>query len=419
MHVILASFGTDGDVFPYLGLGTVLRSRGHRVTLLANEHFRTAAAEHGFAFDALITADEYQRVLDDPDFWHPLKAGIVAARWGAPLIERQYELVTRLACDAETVLVASPAVFAARLAQEKLGLRMATVVLQPWIIPSLSAPPTMPGGLTLPRWTPRPLGRLYWRAVNAVGGFLLGRDLNRLRTALELKPVHRLLDWWLSPQLVLGLFPESYAAPQNDWPAQLRLTGFPMYDGRPSGELPPDLIEFCRAGDPPVVFTFGTGMTHAAKLFRMAVEACQLVGVRGLLLTKFDKQIPSPLPPSIRHCRFAPFRRLFPECSAVVHHGGIGTVAHALAAGIPQLILPIAYDQFDNAIRVQRLGAGEWIRARRASGRRIAKALARLTPPHAQHQGRELTTSFDDSGGLERAADRIEKLASHSPLASS
>lgn len=408
MHAILASIGTDGDVFPYLGLGAELRSRGHRVTLLSDERFSTVVVEHGFAFQALLTDEEIRSVLSDPDFWHPLKAGLVAARWGAPLIGRQYQLIAEAAHDPDAVLVASPGVLAARLVEEKLGKRAASVILQPGLIPSIAAPPIMAGGLTLPRWVPRPLGRLYWRGVNSAGDLLVGRELNRVRASLGLKPVRQLFEWWSSPQLILGMFPDWYGPPQVDWPPQMKLTGFPMYDGRPDAELSADLAEFCRDGDPPIVFTFGTGMMHAARLFHAAAEACLHLGARGILLTRHEHQIPAPLPSSVRHWRFAPFQQLFPLCAAVVHHGGIGTVARALAARTPQLVLPFAYDQPDNAVRVQKLGAGEWMRGRWATGRRIASSLARLIDPSFRSRCRARSEQFSD--GIAPAADLIEDL---------
>src|SRR5262249_56061237 len=111
-------------------------------------------------------------------------------------------------------------------------------------------------------------------------------------------------------------------------------------------------------------------------------EACRLRGRRGLLLPKCRGHLPAPLPPFVRHCEFAPFRQLLPLCAALVHHGGVGTVAKALAAGTPQLVLPFAFDQADNAARVQRLGVGDWLKPRQRSGAQIAKTLSRLmTPP--------------------------------------
>jgi UDP:flavonoid glycosyltransferase YjiC (YdhE family) len=411
-HIILSSIGTDGDIFPYVGLGARLRARGQRVTLVASAHYEPLAIAHGFAFQALVSAAENHELFGHPDFWNPLKTAALSARWGVRFLQRQYDLFSKLITE-DTVLVANPGVFAATLAHEKTGAPLATLVLQPGIIPSSIAPPIMPGFVFLRR-APRPIWRAFWRALDLVGHFLVGRDLNRLRAALGLKPIRRIFHNWLSPQLVLGLFPEWYGPPQTDWPPQMRLTGFPLFDGGQTGELPAGLLEFCRAGKPPVAFTFGTGMAHPGELFRAALDACTILGARGIFLTKYRDQLSDPLPPSIHHCAFAPFQSLLPVCAAVVHHGGIGTVAQALAAGIPQLIRPLCFDQTDNGARTQRLGAGDWVKPGRHDGRRIADALARLMTPETYSGCRAVAAKFQVGDALETAADFIETFAATS-----
>lgn len=413
MHVILATVGTDGDVFPYVGLGRVLRARGHRVTLAAPESYRARAAAVGLEFCPLVTAEEEGRMLADPDMWHPFKSGLMMAHWGAPMMRRQYEALAGLARDPDTVVVANPGLLPARLVQEKLKVPLASLLLQPGLIPSCSAPPEMTGGLTIPAWLPRPLRRAYWLAVDAVGYLLVGIPLNRLGARLGLPPVRRVFRWWLSPDLVIGLFPPWYAEPQPDWPPQIRLAGFGRYDGA-EAELPGDVLAFCRAGPPPVAFTLGTGMAHAAGFFRAAVAACAAAGVRGLLLTKYPGLVPSPLPPAVRHCAFAPFRRLLPLCVAVVHHGGVGTTAAALEAGCPQLILPLAWDQPDNAARVRRLGVGAALGAGRRGARDLARALAGVMTPAVRERCREVAAQAAQKDGLEVAADWVERLTCRS-----
>ena len=364
MHAILVTVGTDGDIFPYAALGATLRARGHRVTLVTNEQSRALATHLDLGFRALLSVEEASAPLADPDFWHPLKGGAIAARWVTPFIQRQYALLDELSGDTDAVLVASPGVVSARLVQETRGRPLATLVLQPGLIPSSTAPPIMPG-FTLPRHAPRWAGNLYWRLVDVAGERVVGQHLNRVRATLGLEPVRRFFEWWNSPDVIIGMFPGEFGPPQPDWPPQIKLTGFPMYDGPPGVGIPPDLLRFCLAGDPPIAFTFGTGMMHAAATFRKAVEVCQLLGKRGILLTRYEHQLPTPLPPSVRACECAPFLELFPLCAAVVHHGGIGTVAKALTTGTPQLILPMAFDQLDNAARVKSLGAGESLKSGR------------------------------------------------------
>jgi rhamnosyltransferase subunit B len=109
---------------------------------------------------------------------------------------------------------------------------------------------------------------------------------------------------------------------------------------------------------------------------------------------------------------FAPFGELLPLCAAVVHHGGIGTTARALAEGIPQLVLPWAWDQPDNAARVRRLGAGSSLGPRRRSAARLAKALAELLKPEALARCQALSARFGDDDALERAAGWLEELHS-------
>jgi rhamnosyltransferase subunit B len=409
MHVILATVGTDGDVFPYIGLGRVLHSRGHRVTLAAPETYRARALDLGLAFCPLVTAEEVSRMLADPDMWHPLKSGLMMARWGAPMMPRQYEALAGLARDRDAAIVANPGLLPARLVQEKLKVPLASLLLQPGLIPSCAAPPEMPGGLTIPRWLPHPLRRAYWLAVDAVGYLLVARPLNRLGEGLGLPPVRRVFRWWLSPRLVIGLFPPWYAEPQPDWPPQIRLAGFGRYDGA-HAELPDDVRHFCQAGPPPVAFTLGTGMAHAADFFRAAVAACEAAGVRGILLTKFPRVVPDPLPPSLRHCTFAPFRRLLPLCGAVVHHGGVGTTAAALEAGCPQLVLPLAWDQPDNAARVTGLGVGVTLGPRQRSGAHMARALARLMAPAVRERCLAVASRAAQGDGLEVAADWVERM---------
>src|SRR2546426_4924178 len=148
MHAILVSVGTDGDVFPFVGLGARLRARGHRVTLVANENYQAAAVQQGFEFRGLVSKEETKELIGNPDIWHPVKSAIVGARWGRRVLQRQYALLAELARDEDAVMVAYPPVFTARLVQEKLSRPLASLVVMPWMVLSVSAPPTMAGGVS-------------------------------------------------------------------------------------------------------------------------------------------------------------------------------------------------------------------------------------------------------------------------------
>jgi UDP:flavonoid glycosyltransferase YjiC (YdhE family) len=185
-------------------------------------------------------------------------------------------------------------------------------------------------------------------------------------------------DYWHSPDCVIGMFPDWYAHSQSDWPAQTKLTGFPLFDETGLNDMPPELSQFLRDGDPPVVFTPGSAMWQGKHFFRASVDACRRIHRRGILLTRHAGQIPKNLPAGVIHIPYAPFSQLLPHVAALVHHGGIGTSAQAMRAGVRQLVIPMAHDQFDNAARLKRLGIARVLPYKNYSARKAARELRKL-----------------------------------------
>ncbi|MDP7301612.1 MAG: glycosyltransferase, partial [Pirellulaceae bacterium] len=231
------------------------------------------------------------------------------------------------------------------------------------------------------------------------------------RRELGLPPMKRAFGRWIhSPLATLCLFPEWYADCQPDWPRNTYTTGFPLWDERNVTALPPQLNDFLNHQEPPIVFTPGSAVLHGQDFFRAAVEATQRLGKSAILLTRFPEQLPRSLPDTIRHFDYIPFSQVLPRAAALVHHGGIGSTAQAMAAGIPQLMMPMAHDQPDNAYRVKKMHIGDWLLPRHFSGRRVAGKLSRLlnSPQIGQHC-RKIQEHFRDADPMSQACDVIEK----------
>lgn len=419
MHAILASLGTDGDVLPFVGIGAELRARGHRVTLVAAENYSTLAESHQLEFRQLVAGDKMRELIGSADFWHPIKTARYTARWGASLIGPQYELLKSIAKDPQAVLIANPAILAAAIASEELHRPLAHVVLQPWLIKSATAPPIMPM-FSLPDWTPPIAHRALFRLVDFAADRLVGPTLNRVRASAGLKPIRRILTNWFSPTLVLGMFPDWFGPPQPDWPKQTRLTGFPMFDGAMERRLPPQVIEFVSRKKSTVIFTFGSGMMLARELCEAAARVCAALDVQGLLINRHYTA--ENLPPSMLQSPFLPFREVFPHCAAVVHHGGVGTTAEAFASATPQLILPLGFDQLDNGVRVQKLGAGLHTNSqhnlvahrgplRDRDVNDIISSLRRLLAPEFREKAAAISKRIRREEALRTAASLIEERA--------
>jgi rhamnosyltransferase subunit B len=232
------------------------------------------------------------------------------------------------------------------------------------------------------------------------------------RKEIGLRPVNRVLTRWVhSPQRVICLFPAWYASPQPDWPPNTYLTGFPLFDEGDGNELASEVSAFLDAGEPPIVFMPGSLMQRGESFFAESVAACQALGRRAILLSRVDHQIPEHLPAGIRHFEYVPFRKLLPFCAVLVQHGGIGTSAQAMRAGVPQLIHPLAHDQIDNAARLRALGVAEWIQPSdyRASG--VAQKLQWLIEsPTIADQGRAVASRFENTDPLGETCELIEQM---------
>lgn len=380
MRVLIVALGSAGDVHPNVGIGVALKRRGHDVHLIAPAVFAPLAQRVGLAFMPLGTEEEFREALRDPDLWHPYKAfPVVAKRLMLPLMRPVFDAIGDLYEPGETIVTAPSTALGARIAQEKHGIPLATIHLQPSLLRSVYDPPCF-GFPDIIGALPRPLRGLYLKAVDRVViDRMLLPDVHAFRSELGLPAVSRLFDrWFHSPELVIALFPEWLAKPQPDWPPNVRCAGFPLYDESDARLPQRELAEFLDGGPPPVLFTAGSANAFARDFFRESVEACHRSGWRGVLLTQFPEQLPPDLPQNVRHFHYVPFSEALPRAAAFVHHGGVGTMAQSFAAGVPQLVVPLAHDQPDNALRVRRLGVGDLLRPSKYKATEVCVRLTRL-----------------------------------------
>ncbi len=418
MKFLLSPVGSSGDVHPFVGLGLELQRRGHQVTFVTCGYFEDLVRGAGLDYLEFGTKQEFLEAIDHPDLWHPQRSfsRIINSGIGNKLREH-YRLIEQHAGGGDTVVLASCLGIGPRLAQEKLGVPLITVHLQPAVLWSGYESPTLPGFSwhpLIPRW--------MRNAIFALGEkYVIDRaacpPTNAFRAELGLAPMRRTTRWWVSPECVLCLFPEWYAPPQPDWPANTVLTDFPLWDERGVTETPADLQAFLDDASPgrdaaPIVFTPGSAMRFGKPFFAAAADACRRLNRRGLLLSRFKEHIPAELPDGVRHFPYAPFSQVLPRAAAIVHHGGIGTTAQGFAAGIPQLIMPMAHDQPDNAARLKRLNVGDALKPAAFRGPALARKLQQLlATPSVAEACREIAARYANSSGLAQAADVAEKFA--------
>ena len=423
MDLLLVTAGSAGDVLPFVGLGRALRGRGHRVAVLTYPSFADLVRSAGLEFERLPRPVRTRE---------PTKGGLLGSllkmadrRWrklarrstALPHLRPIYEGVARRAVPGETVVVAHHTALGARVAHDRLGIPLVSVHLAPAGLRSAYFPPVQPP-LRFPRWAPRWYVRsAYWLLDAAIIDRVLGGPVNAFRRELGLAPVRRLYAGWKdSPQRVIGLFPEWFAPLQPDSPPQLRLTGFSLFDGL--GE------ERAARRDPSLPGRRSAGGAHVVVRDAIRAGGCSEKGWkravrlrrRALVLTRFRDQVPDPLPDGFCWAEYAPFSQILPHAAAVVHQGGVGTAAQALAAGVPQLVVPLKNDQFDNARRLERLGVA------RVSSRRDCTAIAMarhldylLTSPVVAERCRVYAGRLAVADALGDACRLIEEMRPNQP----
>jgi rhamnosyltransferase subunit B len=417
--------GSAGDVHPFIAIGAALQARGHRATLLTNPIFKDLIEAQGLGFLAVGRAEDAHAAIANPELWHLRKGFKVIARVVAPAIEQIYRLIERHA-DARTVVAFSSLAFGARLAQEKLGVPSASVHLQPSVIRTF-ADQGMMGNIRLSAATPQWIKHGLFRLVDAlVLDHCLKKPLNDLRATLGLKPVDRVMHRWMhSPQRVIAFFPEWFAAAQPDWPANTHAVGFPLWDAGADGEdegndddadaaaaSRAEAEAFLNEGPAPIVFTPGSAGSTMHRFFLESVRAASEVGMRAMLVTNYPEQVPRNLPASIRTFGYLPFSQVLPRAALLVYHGGVGTLAQGIKAGIPHLVVPHGYDQFDSGWRIEQLQLGRSIPQSRYRARRVAEAIrAILADGSAAARRADYASRIDSAAAVAKACDLIEGLA--------
>jgi rhamnosyltransferase subunit B len=415
VHVVLATLGTAGDVQPFVAIGKHLRAHGHRVELLSNPVFAELAAEAGLEFTPVGSAEDHRATFSHHFTWHAVNGfGVMWRYLARPAIPQALARLEALRGERGLVVLYSPFLMPApRIAQEDWGLRAVSAWTAPAMVPNLQ-PPLCVTSLRIPAWVPGVLAAAAVRALDRRKMQPLARPaVESARSSRGLPPLDRsiFLDWLHSPLLSLALFPDWFAAATPDWPRPHCHAGFPFYAGEDSA-LPDSLETFLREGEAPVVITAGTAMRGARRYFETAIDACASLGLRAVLLAREPGEVPEALPPFAIHARWAPLVTLLPRTRAILHHGGIGTLAEALRAGVPQLVLPRAYDQFDNAMRLEQLGVGMQLDPQNLRAARLAVALHRLLRPGTvDSAAKRIAAHVDPQPAAERVRLALEGLA--------
>lgn len=378
MNILILTAGTRGDVQPYVALGAALQVAGHRVTLATSATFAEFVSERGLAFAPL--GGEFLELLETPAG----KAAIIGKGNPLKLLRQVQPMLRGMLNDAwnaaagTDLVIYHPKALSGHSIAEKLGipgiLALPIPLYSPTrVFPSPILPATNLGG-TLNRVSHR---LMVWAATASMRGLV-----NRWRkTTLGLPPAGDELLLHGRPLLRLYGYSPAVLPTPADWDQHSVATGYWFLDRLADWQPPESLVTFLRSEPAPVYVGFGSMPTQdAAAKTSIVLEALARTGQRGVIATGWGGLARADVPPSVYMLDAAPHDWLFPQMAAVVHHGGAGTTAAGLRAGVPTLICPFFGDQPFWGRRIAALGAGpQAIPQRRLTVERLAEAINSLT----------------------------------------
>lgn len=419
-RIALQTWGSDGDIHPFIALAGALAARGHEVALAVTsaerKSYRSYADRLGFRLIEVGHA-----IGDDAEMhalvtkMHRLRDPLAQAAFifdallapGIPAIHRAAQSL----CAEHDLMIGHFILHPVHGAAEQAGTPYLTLTLNHSAIPTRSSPP-----VGLPDLGPG-LNRLGWALAMTLLERLLRPRINRWRQGCGLPPVDSFRTVWESPNGNLIAVSPQLCPERADWAARQQVCGFfPPPEVSQNGTLPPDLEAFLAAGPAPVYFTFGSMLAvpqdreTLVDSVRLMVEAAAIAGCRAIVQAPWSRIDGIDVGPAVFRVERAPHRQVFPRCLAVVHHGGAGTTQTSLLCGKPSVVVAHIVDQYFWGRELARAGvAPRLIERRGASAKKLGAALRKvIESPAMQEKARVLGRELANEDGLARAVALVE-----------
>lgn len=368
--------GSYGDVLPLVAIGKEFVKCGHIVYLMTNGNFQSLAEDNGFNFLALGTQEEYLETIDSVDVHNSFDLGSKLLEFLvlAP-IDEMIAHMKSIAME-DLLIVSYPGNIGIKAYAERYNIPFVSTVFAPILFESTLQPSRLSRFHILERLPNFLLRAFYFLSHKAIDLILVSK-INEIRSQFDLHPITSTYSWILSSELVLGLFHEEFSTNPKDWPPQIELTGFALACIE-SNESSDELNLFIENHQHVILFTQGTPNAKVLPFFQIVQKVCDKLNIAAIFLSQFQEQLESFHSENIFVTKSLDLSDILPKLDGVVHHGGIGTTAQSLNAGIPQIIVPWGVDQFDNAKHLCRMGVAYKVYHGRGFQHRLQSTLQRL-----------------------------------------
>ncbi len=363
-------------------MGSILNREGYTVTIATIKLYREKVEAMGCKFialrpdvDELGPEEEWTKSVNDSR----RGAEFIARKLIIPYINENFETLMSATDDCD-LIISHVLTFVSPIVAEKRNIPWLTVMLQPSTFISAYDPPAFAFAVNLPKL--KFLGPSFFSFLFKI---FTAASKHWFKPVYELRKKEGLQNPYSNPLMknfspygTFALFPESFAQPQKDWPVNTSQIGFPLHVETDS-TLSDNVSDFLKKDEAPFVFTLGTAIVNMeSDFFKIAYKAIKLTGIRAIfLIGNKDGHVTNEMSEDKQICisSYESYSLLFPKCAVIVHQCGIGTTSQALYSGKPQILIPFAHDQPDNALRVSKLGCGVIIFIRQLNTDNLVKSI--------------------------------------------
>lgn len=421
MKIGIQTWGSEGDIRPFIALAGGLSRRGHNVTLaytsVSDTDYSSLADTLNFSSVSVNKNFEYTRELKDKLVRCVLKERIPVRQLTVildelfePAVDNMYNASIKL-CRDNDVVIAHWIVHPVSAAAEKTGRPYIAVILNHSGIPSRNKTPI--GLPKLGKWA----NPFWWWLVKKIINKMFMPDVAFFRVREGLPPAHDVItDIWESKTLNIIAVSPSFCGHQADWGDSYKISGFlNLPETADDWQIPPELSAFLDSGEPPVYMTFGSLMPVDPEVQKEVIvlmtEAVKLSKCRAIIQSSLDDFSDLPVRPEIYYTDKVPHSRIFPLCSAVIHHGGAGTTQSATLAGCPSIVVAHITDQMFWGAELNRLGAAPVpLHARSFNAKKLAnKIRAVMSSPHMRQNAVRIGNAMKNEEGIRKAVELIEE----------
>mgnify|MGYP003325230976 CR=1 FL=1 len=421
MKIGLQAWGSEGDIQPFTALAAGLVKAGHSVTLVVTDNigrdYSELAKRFGYRLISVSNpempsaeaADKVWRQIIE--LGNPIKQAELVMKYGFdPVVEPMYAAAVKL-CEENEAVVGHFFVYPLRVAAEKSSVPMATVNIVHNCIPSSWVCP--PGIPNLGRWS----YGLGWRLVRTMVNRIFLPRVNLLRSREGLSPDKDVMtQTWASDKInLVAVSPQICKAPP-DWESRHRICGFLNPPANlMTDDLPDGLDSFLSAGSPPIYMTFGSmlinNQDYLSEVAEIWEQEVRRAGCRAILQLPWGDFPSLSANPDVFLVRRCPYKKVFPRCSMVIHHGGAGTTQSTLLAGRPSIIVAHVSDQFFWGSELEQLGVGgKTLRRKGLTSRQLSNGILRvLGRPEMEERAKSLGKMMSVEGGVATAIQLIEQ----------